>query len=469
MSSRDQCVAKATRFFTFTASSRRSRAVLAAVVAGSAALVSSANAQLINEDLKFVSNDGVADDRFGGAVAIDNGVVAVGAYGDDDNGQRSGSAYLFDAVTGSQTAKLVANDGISFDYFGQAIAIGSGVVAVGAINGDGIAGNSGAVYLFDATTGAPLFKLFANDGATNELFGMSVAIGSGVIAVGAPWDNATAQAGGSVYLFDLGSFAQTHKLLANDGAAFHQFGWSVDVNSGVVAVGAWGDTVNGTSSGAAYLFNAVTGLPIHKLVPNDGSQADEFGRSIAIEGNTVAVGAWQGDGLSFNTGSVYLFNATTGAQTDELFADDGTQGNAFGDTIGLSNGILAVGAHRKSDNGNWSGAGYLFDAINGCQLTKLLPSDGAADDNFGFSIDIDGGTIASGTQLDDDNGLDSGSAYVFTYCRADLNGDKVVDNGDIGAFITLFLSQNPLVDFNCDGVVDNGDIGLFITLFLAGC
>jgi len=433
------------------------------------ALAATAGAQVLSEDLKMVSLDGVADDRFGGAVAIDSGVIAVGAFGDDDNGLWSGSAYLFDAVTGGQIAKLVPNDGMGFDYFGQAVAIGGGVVAVGAQNGDGVAGNSGAVYLFDANTGAPLFKLFAGDGATNDLFGASVAIGSGVIAVGSPWDDANGQAAGSVYLFDLGSFAQTQKLLATDGALFQQFGWSVAVDSGVVAVGAFGDTVNGTNSGAAYLFNASSGLQTGKLIPNDGAQADEFGRSIAIEGNVVAVGAAQGDGLSYNTGSLYLFDAGTMSQTDELFASDGTQGNYFGGTIGLSDGIVAVGAHRANDFGNWSGAGYLFRACDGVQVAKLLPTDNAADDNFGFSIDIDNGTIASGAQLDDDNGLDSGSAYVFGYCAVDLTGDGIVDNGDIGAFITLFLAQSPLVDFTCDGVVDNGDIGAFIAAFLAGC
>ena len=54
-------------------------------------------------------------------------------------------------------------------------------------------------------------------------------------------------------------------------------------------------------------------------------------------------------------------------------------------------------------------------------------------------------------------------------CPADINGDGVVDNGDIGAFVTLFLASDPAADFNGDGIIDNGDIGAFVTQFLAGC
>ncbi|MFT5425060.1 MAG: hypothetical protein ACI89L_002867 [Phycisphaerales bacterium] len=76
-----------------------------------------------------------------------------------------------------------------------------------------------------------------------------------------------------------------------------------------------------------------------------------------------------------------------------------------------------------------------------------------------------------------DSSLQGGSYNIFgagalraaAPCPADTNGDGVIDNGDIGVFITLFLAQDPAVDFTGDGIVDNGDIGAFIAAFLAGC
>ena len=103
------------------------------------------------------SDDGAKDNIFGYSIAISNGVVAVGAHWDDDNGNYSGSAYLFDASTGAQIAKLLPSDGLTWDYFGYSIAIDNGVVAVGAP----YAGNAGAAYLFNASTGEQIAKLLA--------------------------------------------------------------------------------------------------------------------------------------------------------------------------------------------------------------------------------------------------------------------------------------------------------------------
>ena len=122
-------------------------------------------AQLINEDLKLTPTDAAIEDQFGRSIAISGGVVAVGSWYDDDNGLSSGSAYLFDATTGAQLHKLISEDGYSGDVFGGFIAIDQGVVAVGA-HGDNDNGlQSGSAYLFDIATGDQLFKLVASDAA----------------------------------------------------------------------------------------------------------------------------------------------------------------------------------------------------------------------------------------------------------------------------------------------------------------
>src|SRR5690606_1673848 len=102
------------------------------------------------------ANDGAEGDEFGIAVAISDTIAVVGAQGDDDDGVNSGSAYVFNVATGEFMTKLSASDAKFDDRFGASVAIGDGVVMVGAPGDDSDAGvNSGAVYLFDEDTKAP--------------------------------------------------------------------------------------------------------------------------------------------------------------------------------------------------------------------------------------------------------------------------------------------------------------------------
>jgi len=423
--------------------------------------VTAASRQVLNEDLKLLASDGAASDRFGWSIAIDNGVVAVGAWFDADNGTESGSAYVFDAVTGVQIAKLLPSDGAAGHSFGYSIAIDNGIVAVGAnFDGDD-ADRSGSAYLFDASTGAQLFKLLPSDVTLGDEFGYSIALDNGVVAVGAAFDDDNGPSSGSVYLFDVVTGAQIAKLLPSDMLT-GLFGSSIAIDNGVVAVGASWSIVNGFSSGSAYLFDVSTGAQLAKLLPSDGAEDDEFGRSIAIDNGVVAVGAWFGGDNANRSGSAYLFDASTGAQLFKLLASDGAAIDFFGWSIAIANGVVAVGAFFDDDNGPGSGSAYLFDASTGAQIAKLLPSDGSALDIFGFSIAMDEGVVAVGAWGgDNDNGSGSGSAYVFDLttlpCPGDiadgsgvLGPDGMVSFGDFMAMLSL-VGPCPGMTPGCDG------------------
>ena len=256
---------------------RRTMLFVVAVTAMSTAF---ARADVRNELAKLLPSDGAASDRFGYSIAIDNGVVAIGAKWDDDNGTNSGSAYLFDASSGAQIAKLVPGDGALGDEFGFSIAIDNGVVGVGAVLDDDNGTDSGSAYLFDASTGAQIAKLLPNDGETGDNFGVSIAIDNGVVGVGAKFDDDNGHDSGSVYLFDASTGVQIAKLVPSDGAGEERFGHRIAIDSGVVAVGAVWDDDNGEFSGSAYLFDAATGAQIAKLLPSDGESRDQFGFSV---------------------------------------------------------------------------------------------------------------------------------------------------------------------------------------------
>ena len=154
-----------------------------------------------------------------------------------------------------------------------------------------------------------------------------------------------------------------------------------------------------------------------KLLASNGAEEDYFGFSIAIGNGVVAVGSIWADVNGDNSGSAYLFDASTGAQLFNLLPSDGAAGDEFGWSIAIDKGDIAiVGAPRDDDNGTGSGSVYLFDISdpnNPIQIAKLLPSDGAAGDHFGLRIALDNGIVAVGAHFDDDNGSDSGSAYLF--------------------------------------------------------
>jgi FG-GAP repeat protein len=427
-----------------------------------------ATAQTINEDNKILVADGQTGDQFGHAIATYSGLAVAGANTDDDNGLNSGSAYIINLAIDGLPVKLLANDGNPGDLFGFSVDIGPGIVGaaggvlaiVGAPNDSDQGANSGSAYLFH-TSGAQYAKLLPNDGALGDNFGVSVAIDNGVAVVGAPEDDDNGIDSGSAYLFNAVTGSQYAKLTPSNGAANDAFGHSVAISNGIVAVGALRHENGGVVSGAVYLFNAVTGTQLAQLTPNDSTQFQQFGYSLAIDSNTVAVGA-------LGSASAFIFDAISFTQLSELTPS--TPGNGFGWSIGIDGNNVVVGALLDPINGLQSGSGYLFNASTGIELAKLVPSDGAQLEQFGSSIAIDIDLVVVGARNDDDNGQGSGSAYLFDIdCPADINGDGVLNFFDISAFLTAFNNQNPIADFNNDGFWNFFDISAFLAAFAAGC
>ncbi|MFG0313724.1 MAG: GC-type dockerin domain-anchored protein, partial [Phycisphaerales bacterium] len=199
----------------------------------------------------------------------------------------------------------------------------------------------------------------------------------------------------------------------------------------------------------------------------------QFGHDIAIEDNIVAVGAPRDDDNNTDSGSVYLFNATTGAQVKKLLANDAGVQDRFGRSVAIENEVVAVGAWGEfDDNGPHAGSAYLFDVPTGLQIAKLLASDGEALDHLGISIDIDNGTVATGADGDDDLADGSGSAYLFTtpdFCPADLNADGTFNFFDVYTFIVSFTNNTQLADLTNDAHWDMADVSAFIQAATSGC
>jgi len=353
---------------------------------------------------KITASDGASSDYFGYSVAIGSGRIVIGAYEDDDNGTNSGSAYIFD-LDGTQLAKITASDGAGGDWFGRSVAVGNGRIVVGAPRDDDNGSNSGSAYIFDLD-GTQLAKITASDGAINDNFGYSVAIGNGRIVVGAYQDDTWK---GSAYIFDLDG-TQLAKITASDGAADDFFGESVAIGSGRIVVAARLDDDNGTASGSAYIFD-LDGTQLAKITASDAADNVQFGNSVAIGSGRIVVGARLDDDNGSGSGSAYIFDLD-GTQLAKITASDGAANDWFGYSVAIGNGRIVVGASEDDDNGTNSGSAYIFD-LDGTQLAKITASDGAAEDIFGNSVAIGSGRIVIGAYQDDDNGTNSGSAYIY--------------------------------------------------------
>jgi len=374
---------------------------------------------------KITASDGAAYDYFSygnNSVDIGNGRIVVGAYGDDDNGSSSGSAYIFD-LDGTQLAKITASDGAAGDNFGFSVAIGNGKIVVGAYGDDDNGSSSGSAYIFNLS-GTQLAKITASDGAADDRFGESVDVGNGRIVVGAKVDD---NYKGSAYIFDLDG-TQLAKITASDGVAGDYFGQSVAIGNGRIVVGAINDADNGTSSGSAYIYD-LDGTQIAKITASDGVASDYFGWSVAIGNGRIVVGAQ--NNASYK-GAAYIFDLD-GTQLAKITASDGAAYDYFGSSVAIGSGRIVVGAYGDNTQ---AGSAYIFD-LDGTQLAKITASDGTSYDYFGQSVVMGNGRILIGAYGDDDNSDVSGSAYIYNINEYyDDYVEKIADNR-IGQYTRL--------------------------------
>jgi len=201
--------------------------------------------------------------------------------------------------------------------------------------------------------------------------------------------------------------------VAADGAKDNLFGNSVAISGNIAVIGATNDSHQTFNAGSAYIFDVTTGQQLYKLLANDGAMGDWFGQSVAISGNTAVIGASGDNDNGADSGSAYFFDVTTGKQLFKLLAPDGIVQDYFGESVAISGTIAAIGAPYDDDNGANSGSVYIFDAVTGKQLTKIIPADGTSENQFGGSVAVGGSIVMIGAANDDDLGIGSGSAYSF--------------------------------------------------------
>ncbi len=408
---------------------------------------------------KLTAADGLLGDLFGYSVAVDGNTAVIGAYQNDpgesgNTTSNAGAAYVFTRSSPtdpwSQVAKLTASDGAENDEFGISVAVDGNTAVIGAHQNDpGESGNTisnaGAAYVFTKPTDGwdsddddiinETAKLTAFGAAADDEFGISVSVAGDTILVGAHQNDqsATVTNSGAAYVFTkFGGLwgnapvsgdhrVETAKLIASDGAANDEFGISVALDGDTAVIGARQDD---TRNGSAYVFTKVSGVWSQeaKLIASDGAADDEFGISVAVDGETTVIGARQVDAKN---GAAYVFIKVSGvwSQKAKLIAADGAADDEFGISVAVEGDTIVVGAHQDDDNGDLSGSAYVFtrDSAGGWgQKAKLTASDAAEGDRYGYSVAISGDTVLVGAPYNDyddtdsDTNDDEGAAYFLS-------------------------------------------------------
>ncbi|MDP3090782.1 MAG: cadherin-like beta sandwich domain-containing protein [Nitrospira sp.] len=469
--------------------------------------------QLTRESYIKASNTG-ADDQFGYSIALSGDTLVVGApkessavVGTGDGDQldnslpQSGAVYVFARTNGvwRQQAYLKASNTGAGDLFGWSVVLSGDTLAVGAIGessaATGINGNqadngafySGAVYVFTRVNSewSQQAYLKASNTGASDFFGYSVALSGETLAIGAIKESSnatgvngnqsdnTALESGAVYVFTRagGVWSQQAYVKASNPGLSDQFGYSVALSGDMLAVGAIHERsaamgINGdqtdnsaSASGAVYVFTRTGAIWAQEayLKASNTNVGDQFGYSVGLSGDTLAVGASEEDsaavGVNGNqadngapaSGAVYVFTKAGGVWSQQAYlkASNTEAGDQFGSRVALDGDMLAVSAAFEdglgygvnpgsaaegSNSASSSGAVYVFMRSNGLwsQQAYVKASNTTANYQFGSSVALSGDTLAVGStgesashtgvidfNPDDLSAPNSGAVYVW--------------------------------------------------------
>lgn len=251
----------------------------------------------------------------------------------------------------------------------------------------------------------------AIDLAAEDEFGGAVAIDGDTLLVGASLeDPGSVTDAGAAYVFVRrnGAWVQQVKLVASDASGSSFFGASVAIEGNTVVIGAPGAN---NSSGTAYVFERSGDIWTEKAKLLGQTQLANvvFGTSVAIAGDRILVGS-----PSLSSAIMFALVGDEWVFEQRLFTN--ASATRFGQSVALDGTTAIVGATTDDSAGGEAGAAYVFAFVkdNWEVEATLTVGVGVRADEFGSSVTLDGDTAIVGAKLRDDAGDNAGAAYVFT-------------------------------------------------------
>ncbi|MBX3396332.1 MAG: hypothetical protein KF841_13295 [Phycisphaerae bacterium] len=265
------------------------------------------------------------------------------------------------------------------------------------------------------------FEFVAEVEATDPNFdamGESASLSGSAFVAGARTRNSTS---GSAFVFrdNGGVWTQESELTAFDATDGASFGKSVAIDGDRIIVGAPVAQASGTPVGAVYEFTRVGGvwIPGAKYLASTSQASQLFGQSVSLDGNTLFVGAMQDNTGATGAGAAYVFeyDGATWHETQKLTPSDPSPSALFGSSVVVRGDLAVVGARLARTGLVLHGAAYIYERVGGVWTfsQKLTASDQVNNSFFGWSVDISGETIVVGAYQTFSGGFQSGAAYVF--------------------------------------------------------
>lgn len=398
--------------------------------------------------MKLEVIDNHYNDWFGRGISISGNTAVTGGVKGNSYAAfvfvRSNTTWLLQTV-------LIPSDADPNVPFGYYVYIEGDTIAVNGIK---------STYVFTRTDNiwTEQAKLTANDGVA---MGTSVAISGNRIIVGAAADR---NSSGAAYIFVRNGsvWTQEARLTDNEPNGSDFFGTSVGISGDTVIIGAKFDQIGSvTGPGSAFVFarNGSNWIQQAHLSPSDGMRADQFGASVAIEGDTVIVGAIGGQLNSIGGAYIFVRNGTTWTQQTKLARSDAEPGEQFGSSVDIEGDTVIVGAVNDRIGANsGQGSAYVYTRTGNVwtEQSKLIASDGKADDRLGFSVAISGGVAIVG--VTPFGRTERGSAYIFT--KTTTAPDLQATN-DSGTSNTDNITNSRNLSFNITDLTAGTTVQLF--------
>jgi len=446
------------------------------------------------QQAQLIASDGAANDNFGGgasavetAVALSGNTAIIGAWRAPSQNNRGGAyAYVRNGTTWSQQQVLMPADAANNYRIGYSVAVDGDTAVVSAPRHTvGLNLNQGVVYVFvrSGTAWTLQQQFTASDGAQSDEFGSAVAIKGDTIFVGA-WNHSSNR--GETYVFTRSgtTWTEQQKLTASDVVAGDQFGAAVALTADTAVIGSRQDLGCGTCAvgrGAAYVFvrTGSTWSQQQKLIAGDGGNTDAFGSAVAIDRDTVAVGAFHNDQSPTvpDRGAVYVFlrSGTTWSLQQKLRGSDGNPlpsgnggDNFFGQAVAVAGNTIVAGATSWTQSpDNHRGKVFVFDR-SGTAWTEVegfQPPNTVLNTDFGAGIAISGDAFVASAPGDTVGSTSAqGDAFVYATGVGVSIADTSLNEGNTGTTMANFTvslsgaaSHPVLVDYaTSDGTATAG-------------
>ena len=425
----------------------------------------------------------VDHEEFGEAVALTSGWLGIGGPKSDRNGIDSGTAWIFQSNGANfvEIARLASPTSVIGGSFGCSVAFNVSaaqpVMVIGAQREIVSGIKSGAVHVFERTSDGSwnsIARLNATGVPTeNDEFGHTVSISGNRIFVGMPGDDTTMVNAGSVFVFvrSGSSWLFEAELFAPNPQELAEFGANISASGDRIAVGSYREDGTFTNCGRVHLFvRGQAGWTLEQTlespVPNVGG---EFGCSLSLDGDSLAIGADQESNSAIKSGKTHLFRHSTSGQWIPVASIHSTQSQSqefAGVTVGVSSGHVAFGAPFRSGSNPYEGSAFVVNLSADCD-SDFIPdlaeiASGAFDCNE--NAIPDSCDIAAG--MPDTNGNGVPDQCEVTPCLGDIVQTGFVDAVDLATILAVWGTNGnpyPRADTNHDGIVDGLDLTFVLT------